>query len=82
MNLSCLAEHQLLAIYQKCENERTNIEKEWLFRYAIPFPYKLDIRTQIFNTEVHETIDDILAPDEVFGYAEKLRMGLKECKTT
>ncbi|GLY11356.1 hypothetical protein [Pseudobacillus badius] len=74
MNFKTLSEHQLLLIHTDTPQARGKVEIQWGLRYALPFPYKLDIRNNILNVMTGEVVADEEVPDEVLRYANALRM--------
>ncbi|WP_377327218.1 hypothetical protein [Piscibacillus salipiscarius] len=73
-----LAERQLLLIAQKQQKLLPEINKEWLTRYQMNFPYRLDIRSRIINALLDREIPDEECDSFILKQANELREKRRE----
>ncbi|WP_077623817.1 hypothetical protein [Sediminibacillus massiliensis] len=51
-NLNQLALHQIVALHQKHPEHRAKLEREWLGRCGLPYPYRLNAQNILMNDEL------------------------------
>lgn len=67
------SEHQLVMVAYEVGLHDSELNKEWRKRYAMNFPYKLNIRNQIHNCLMDVSVDDEECDRSILDQANHLR---------
>ena len=70
-----LGENQLIQMAGKVGMQDLELNEEWFSRYAMNFPYKINIHNEIYNVLMDQTFTDENADRIILDQANLVRKG-------